>query len=101
MIFQYYDRSGDGRIDYKEFSNILQTGDANPAKTPQQAMREYRQQTQGAVETGGARQSRQVNSDNLVRLFREKIKARGARGMVGIQRLFKIMDDDGSRTLSE
>ena len=23
MIFQYYDRSGDGRIDYKEFSAIL------------------------------------------------------------------------------
>ena len=24
MIFQYYDRSGDGRIDYKEFASILQ-----------------------------------------------------------------------------
>ena len=27
MIFEYYDRSGDGRIDYKEFSQILQSGD--------------------------------------------------------------------------
>lgn len=36
-----------------------------------------------------------------MRLFRDKIKARGARGMVGIQRLFKIMDDDHSRSLSE
>ena len=27
MIFDYYDRSGDGRIDYKEFSAILQSGD--------------------------------------------------------------------------
>ena len=26
--------------------------------------------------------------------------ARGARGIVGIQRIFKIMDDDGSRSLS-
>lgn len=42
-----------------------------------------------------------MNSDALVKLFRDKIKARGARGIVGIQRLFKIMDDDGSRTLSE
>ena len=37
----------------------------------------------------------------LVSIFRDKIKARGARGIVGIQRLFKIMDDDGSRSLSE
>jgi len=42
-----------------------------------------------------------VGADDLIRLFRDKIKARGARGIVGIQRLFKIMDDDGSRTLSE
>lgn len=27
MIFQYYDRSGDGRIDYKEFAAILQNGE--------------------------------------------------------------------------
>ena len=56
MIFQYYDRSGDGRIDYKEFSNILTTGNSQLEQTPAQATREYRkQQTQGAVETGGAR----------------------------------------------
>ena len=36
----------------------------------------------------------------LLVIFREKIKGRGARGIVGIQRLFKIMDDDGSRSLS-
>ena len=23
MLFSYYDRSGDGRIDYKEFANIF------------------------------------------------------------------------------
>lgn len=28
MIFQYYDRSGDGRIDYKEFSAMLKDGGA-------------------------------------------------------------------------
>lgn len=100
MIFQYYDRSGDGRIDYKEFSQIIQSGDGAQKQTPAQAVREYRQQ-QAAVETGGARQSRNVGSNDLIKLFRDKIKARGARGMVGIQRLFKIMDDDGSKTLSE
>ena len=33
--------------------------------------------------------------------FREKVKQRGARGMIGLQRLFKIMDDDGSKSLNE
>ena len=36
----------------------------------------------------------------LVKLFRDKIKARGARGIIGLQKLFKIMDDDGSKTIS-
>jgi len=42
QIFEYYDRSGDGRIDYKEFSQILQSGDG-VQQTPAQAVREYRQ----------------------------------------------------------
>ena len=36
----------------------------------------------------------------MIALFRDRIKARGARGMIGLQRIFKIMDDDNSRTLS-
>ena len=35
-----------------------------------------------------------------MKLFRDKIKARGARGIIGLQKLFKIMDDDGSKTIS-
>ena len=56
MIFQYYDRSGDGRIDYKEFSAILGSEDGGAAakQTPAQAMRQYKA-TQAAAETGGAR----------------------------------------------
>jgi hypothetical protein len=36
----------------------------------------------------------------MMGLFRDRIKARGARGIIGIQRIFKIMDDDNSKTLS-
>lgn len=36
----------------------------------------------------------------MMALFRDRIKARGARGLIGIQRMFKMMDDDGSRSLS-
>lgn len=45
------------------------------------------------------RQGSDLNS--LKSLFRDKIRARGARGIIGLQRIFKIMDDDGSRTISE
>jgi Ca2+-binding EF-hand superfamily protein len=37
--------------------------------------------------------------DYLVQL-REQLKSRGARGFVGLQRKFKIMDDDGNRSLN-
>jgi Ca2+-binding EF-hand superfamily protein len=36
----------------------------------------------------------------LVEVFRKKILQRGCKGIIGLQRVFKIMDDDGSRTLS-
>ena len=97
MIFQYYDRSGDGRIDYKEFSAIL-IDEGNKDQEPQQQRRSKPLQAQ--VESL-PKQVDSVDARKLVGIFRERIKGRGARGMMGIQRLFKIMDDDGSRALSE
>jgi hypothetical protein len=38
--------------------------------------------------------------DNLLNLFRDKMRARGVRGMVGLQRIFNMMDDDNSGSLS-
>ena len=37
----------------------------------------------------------------MMALFRDRLKSRGARGIIGLQRTFKIMDDDNSRTLSQ
>lgn len=37
----------------------------------------------------------------MMEIFRDRIKSRGARGIVGLQRMFKIMDDDESRCLSQ
>lgn len=40
------------------------------------------------------------NSDEaLVKMFRDKLAQRGARGTLGMQRIFKVMDDNGSGTL--
>lgn len=35
----------------------------------------------------------------LVERFRDKLKSRGGRGLIGLRRQFKIMDDNGSGTL--
>ena len=39
-------------------------------------------------------------SEDLFERFRAKLASRGARGIIGIQRQFKIMDDDNSHSLS-
>jgi len=43
----------------------------------------------------------QAEPETLLNLFRDKIKGRGVRGMVGLQRIFNIMDDDNSGSLSQ
>lgn len=39
--------------------------------------------------------------ENLLKLFTDKIRARGIRGLVGLQRIFSIMDDDNSGSLTQ
>jgi len=39
-------------------------------------------------------------NEELLERVRQRIRARGARGIIGIGRSFKIMDDDGSRSLN-
>jgi hypothetical protein len=39
------------------------------------------------------------SDDDLVLKVRDMLAKRGARGMIGLQRIFKIMDDDNSKTL--
>ena len=36
----------------------------------------------------------------MISLFRDRLKMRGTRGIIGIQRIFKVMDDDGSNCLN-
>jgi hypothetical protein len=36
----------------------------------------------------------------MLEVFRKKVIQRGARGIIGLQRVFKIMDDDRSKSLS-
>ncbi len=40
------------------------------------------------------------SDEELIEYVRGKVIARGARGINGLRRVFKIMDDDGSKSLS-
>ena len=39
------------------------------------------------------------SNDDLIQMLREKLAGRGARGIIGLQRVFKIVDDNNSKTL--
>jgi len=41
----------------------------------------------------------QKSDDEITEMFRQKLLQRGARGILGMQRVFKILDDNGSGTL--
>jgi len=88
MLFNIYDTDGSGGIDYKEFSAVVfgrpSTGAAQGGKNQQ------------APAIGGNR-----NPEMLAELLKEKLATRGARGIIGLQRQFKIMDDDNSKSLNK
>jgi Ca2+-binding EF-hand superfamily protein len=55
--------------------------------------------TDGSSTNGGSTGSR--NADALLKSFREKLAARGTRGIFTIGRMFRILDDDNSRSLDQ
>lgn len=92
LVFQFYDKSGDGRIDYKEFIAAF--------KASQDAEWDQPQQVQRAKGNSPPANSAQAELQVMMQLFRDKIKGRGPRGVIGLQRIFAIMDDDKSGALS-
>lgn len=80
-LFSIYDKDRSGALDYKEFSIALY-GHANaPGGSPQK---------------GGSGVS---NTADLAERLRQKLASRGARGIIGLGKSFRIMDDNNSRSL--
>ena len=50
-------------------------------------------------ESGATYSGIQHSDDDLVKMFRGRLNARGARGILGLQRVFKIMDDNNNGSL--
>jgi Ca2+-binding EF-hand superfamily protein len=80
MLFNLYDADGSGALDYKEFTSIVFGGAAGG----------------GEKQVAGG-----MNPEALARKLQEKLATRGARGIIGLQRQFKIMDDDNSKSLNK
>lgn len=53
-----------------------------------------------ASSVGGLLSEKSASANEHLQELREQMKSRGARGFVGLQRKFKIMDDDNNRTLN-
>lgn len=80
-LFSIYDADNSGSLDYKEFSVALY-GHANaPGGSPQKS-------------GSGA-----SNTADLAEKLRAKLASRGARGIIGLGKSFRIMDDNNSRSL--
>lgn len=77
-LFNIYDADKSGALDYREFSTGLFNKEASSG-SPQKS--------------GGS------NPEDLVERLRTKLASRGARGIIGLGKQFRIMDDNNSRSL--
>lgn len=80
MLFGLYDVDNSGDLSYKEFSAALFD---RPATADSAVNRQAR------------------TAEDLAEVLKQKLVSRGSRGFIGLQRQFKIMDDNNSRSLDK
>ena len=82
-LFRSYDVDRSGSLDYKEFAAQItgQSASKSPAKSVPSSVRQ--------------------EGEAVIQKLRDKLSARGGRGIIGLARQFKIMDDDNSRELDQ
>ena len=89
-LFDAYDQNKNGSLDYKEFIKTLYNEDEEEEKP--------RNINNGdSDDKEGVRNA--LRDSKIMDKFREKILARGGKGILGLARQFKIFDDNNSGTL--
>lgn len=73
-----YDKDGSGSLDYREFASEVFGRDV-----------------------GGTPARGKASPEDLVQRLRDKLKTRGARGIIGLSKQFRIMDDNHSMSLDK
>ena len=100
MLFNIYDADQSGGIDYKEFSGGVFGKAGQMGGAPQPRTGGFGTASSGGG--GGSAVGGGANDpESLAVKLKDKLSTRGARGIIGLQRQFKIMDDDGSRSLNK
>jgi Ca2+-binding EF-hand superfamily protein len=114
MLFNIYDVDGSGALDYKEFSSAVFGGptqvaapsrpataqsQASAASIPRAKLTSNIFNAPETAKTENGVLDLNANEAQLLEHIRKRIAARGARGISGISRKFKIADDNGNKTL--
>ena len=88
-LFEVYDTNKNGSLDYKEFVKALYSDDIDEKTNERQ---EKSDNNKEEVRTT-------LHDSKVMDKFRERILARGGKGILGLARQFKIFDDNNSHTL--
>lgn len=78
MLFRCYDNDGSGALDYREICSAILGREVNSSSP-----------------------TKKNNPDELIDRLRKKLASRGARGIIGLARQFRIMDDNHSMSLDK
>jgi Ca2+-binding EF-hand superfamily protein len=77
-LYNLYDKDGSGTLDYREFASEIFGRDV-----------------------GGTPARGKASGEDLLQRLRDKLKTRGARGIIGLAKQFRIMDDNHSLSLDK
>ena len=83
-LFHAYDTSGDGQLDYAEFIAAVFGSNSATAKR---------------LSPSKLQPGEQQHAEEVMENVRARLASRGTRGILGLARQFKIMDDDDSKNL--
>jgi hypothetical protein len=88
-LFTAYDENGNGSLDYKEFVNTLFGNDTSGSPTKK------KEQPEEKVAKSGGKTKKDFlkgeGMDKILDKIREKLGARGIRGIISIARAFKVI----------
>lgn len=90
-LFEAYDLDRSGELDYKEFSKVLFNED------DEEEEKVTKKDNNNKVSNDDVKST--LNDSKIMDKLRDRLFARGGRGILGLARQFKIFDDNNSHTL--
>ena len=92
-----YQKAG-GRTNYSPWGVSNDPTDYSTTQRPQTSQG-FGKPTTGFAKGSPIKHSNDVPDERLLEVFRKKVQARGARGILGLSKNFRIADDDNSHQL--